>query len=101
MFFMCIILFSHVWIKKSESLPIYVLSLCLQNGKNVVYSKYAGTEIEFNGVSHVLLKEEDIVGVLETEDIQDLQPLNDRVLIKVIDCLLFCLLISNLLLLVL
>lgn len=55
----------------------------LQNGKNVVYSKYAGTEIEFNGVSHVLLKEEDIVGVLETDDIQDLQPLNDRVLIKV------------------
>ncbi|MCO5569717.1 hypothetical protein L7F22_023432 [Adiantum nelumboides] len=55
----------------------------LQSGKNVVYSKYAGTEIDFNGVSHVLLKEDDIVGILETDDFKDLQPLNDRVLIKV------------------
>ena len=49
----------------------------------MIYSKYAGTEIEFNGVSHLLLKEDDIVGILETDDIQDLQPFNDRVLIKV------------------
>ncbi|KAH7420768.1 hypothetical protein KP509_13G021600 [Ceratopteris richardii] len=55
----------------------------VQTGKNIVYSKYAGTEIDFNGVSHLLLKEDDIVGILETDDIKDLQPLNDRVLIKV------------------
>ena len=56
----------------------------------MVYSKYAGTEIEFNGVSHLLLKEDDIVGILETDDILDLQPLNDRVLIKVhIGCYIF------------
>ncbi|KAH7415345.1 hypothetical protein KP509_14G038800 [Ceratopteris richardii] len=59
------------------------IELGVQVGKNVVYSKYAGTEIDFNGVTHVLLKEDDIVGVLETDDIKDLQPLNDRVLIKV------------------
>ena len=55
-----------------------------------MYSKYAGTEIDFNGVSHLLLKEDDIVGILETDDIQDLQPLNDRVLIEVwlsLECL--------------
>nr|XP_043610023.1 20 kDa chaperonin, chloroplastic [Erigeron canadensis] len=55
----------------------------VKTGSPVVYSKYAGTEVEFNGSNHLLLKEDDIVGVLETEDIKDLKPLNDRVLIKV------------------
>lgn len=59
------------------------VELSVQTGKHVVYSKYAGTEIEFNGISHLLLKEDDIVGFLETDDIKDLQPLNDRVLIEV------------------
>nr|AVN99031.1 chloroplast 20 kDa chaperonin [Hymenophyllum caudiculatum] len=59
------------------------VALSVQTGKNIVYSKYAGTEVEFNGINHVLLKEDDIVGFLETEDIKDLQPLNDRVLIEV------------------
>ena len=48
-----------------------------------MYSKYAGTELEFNGSKHLILKEDDIVGILETDDAKDLQPLNDRVLIKV------------------
>ena len=48
-----------------------------------MYSKYAGTEVEFNGSNHLILKEDDIVGILETEEIKDLKPLNDRVLIKV------------------
>lgn len=39
--------------------------------------------MEFDGSKHLILKEDDIVGVLETDDIKDLQPLNDRVLIKV------------------
>ncbi|KAK7814288.1 20 kda chaperonin [Quercus suber] len=37
----------------------------------VVYSKYAGTELDF------------MFGILETDDVKDLKPLNDRVLIKV------------------
>ena len=48
-----------------------------------MYSKYAGTEVEFDGSSHLILKEDDIVGILETDDIKDLKPLNDRVFIKV------------------
>ncbi|CAI5478715.1 unnamed protein product [Closterium sp. Yama58-4] len=52
-------------------------------GGKIVYSKYAGVEIDFNGAPHLLLKEDDIVGVLATDDIADLKPLNDRVLIKV------------------
>ncbi|CAN6451405.1 unnamed protein product [Victoria cruziana] len=59
------------------------IAISIQTGAQVVYSKYAGTEIEFNGTNHLLLKEDDIVGILETDDIKDLKPLNDRVLIKV------------------
>lgn len=62
--------------------------LLVQTGAQIIYSKYAGTEVEFNDVKHLILKEDDIVGLLETEDIKDLKPLNDRVFIKV--CL-FCL----------
>ena len=39
--------------------------------------------MEFNGSNHLILKEDDIVGILETDDVKDLKPLNDRVLIKV------------------
>ena len=58
-------------------------ALLLKTGARVVYSKYAGTEVEFDGSSHLILKEDDIIGILETDDIKDLKPLNDRVFIKV------------------
>ncbi|GKE44242.1 20 kDa chaperonin, chloroplastic-like protein, partial [Tanacetum coccineum] len=56
-----------------------------KSGTQVVYSKYVGTEVEFNGAKHLLLKEDDIVGILETDHVKDLKPLNDRVLIKIQD----------------
>ncbi|XP_043721596.1 20 kDa chaperonin, chloroplastic-like [Telopea speciosissima] len=59
------------------------VDISVKTGAQIVYSKYAGTELEFNGSNHMLLKEDDIVGILETEDIKDMKPLNDRVLIKV------------------
>ncbi|PQQ14245.1 20 kDa chaperonin chloroplastic [Prunus yedoensis var. nudiflora] len=59
------------------------VGISVQTGAEVVYSKYAGTEVEFNGSKHLILKDDDIVGILETEDVKDLKPLNDRVLIKV------------------
>ncbi|KAL9672968.1 hypothetical protein QQ045_029221 [Rhodiola kirilowii] len=59
------------------------IGISVENGPKVVYSKYAGTEVEFNGTNHLILKEDDIVGILETDDVKDLKPLNDRVLIKV------------------
>eukprot|EP00963_Diacronema_lutheri_P008954 scaffold776_cov347-Pavlova_lutheri.AAC.152 len=52
-------------------------------GDQVVYSKYAGTEIELGGEDHVLLKEEDVVGIKGGSSYKDLKPLGDRVLIKV------------------
>lgn len=49
----------------------------------VIYSKYAGTELELAGEAHVLLKEEDVIGVLpSTDKVAELKPLSDRVLIK-------------------
>ncbi|GFY83332.1 chaperonin 20 [Actinidia rufa] len=54
-----------------------------KTGSQIVYSRYAGTEVEFSGSNHLILKEDDIVGILETDDVKDMKPLNDRVLIKV------------------
>jgi chaperonin GroES len=59
------------------------LEISVKSGAKVVYSKFAGTEVEFNGESHLLLKEDDLVGLLSGDDIKELQPLNDRVLIQV------------------
>ncbi|XP_045817366.1 20 kDa chaperonin, chloroplastic-like [Trifolium pratense] len=59
------------------------VEISVKAGAQVVYSKYAGTEVEFNGSKHLILKDDDIVGILETEEVKDLKPLNDRVLIKI------------------
>ncbi|EFJ24506.1 hypothetical protein SELMODRAFT_100980, partial [Selaginella moellendorffii] len=56
---------------------------CVSIGDMVVYSKYAGTEVQFDDAEHVLLKEDDLIGFLSTDDIKDLKPLNERVLIKI------------------
>jgi len=54
-------------------------------GDKVIYSKYAGTEIEVQGAGHVLLKEDDVIGLLSGSDVSKLQPLQDRVLIEVME----------------
>ncbi|XP_051149580.1 20 kDa chaperonin, chloroplastic-like [Andrographis paniculata] len=59
------------------------VDISIKSGTQVVYSKYAGTEVEFDGANHLILKEDDIIGVLESDDVKHLKPLNDRVLIKV------------------
>ncbi|XP_039145349.1 LOW QUALITY PROTEIN: 20 kDa chaperonin, chloroplastic [Dioscorea cayenensis subsp. rotundata] len=61
------------------------VEISVQSGAQVVYSKFAGTELEFNGADHILLKEDDIVGILDTDDVKDLKPLGDRVLIKIVE----------------
>ena len=53
-------------------------------GDVVVYSKYAGTEVEIKGEGHMILKNDDLVGVLPAgADVSKMTPLQDRVLIKV------------------
>lgn len=39
--------------------------------------------MEFNGSDYLILDEEEIIGILETDDMKDLKPFNDEVLIKV------------------
>ncbi|KAB5552477.1 hypothetical protein DKX38_009788 [Salix brachista] len=72
-----------VAVGEGKSIGKTKLDISVKTGAKVVYSKYAGTEVEFDGSSHLILKEDDIVGILETDDIKDLKPLNDRVFIKV------------------
>ena len=56
----------------------------VKSGDRVVYSKYAGTEVEISGASHIILKEDDVIGVLAgSDDISALKPLQDRILIEV------------------
>ncbi|KAF7094291.1 hypothetical protein CFC21_096609 [Triticum aestivum] len=55
----------------------------VETGSQVVYSKYAGTEVEYNNSKHLIMKEDDIIGILESDDVKDMKPLNDRILIKV------------------
>ena len=37
----------------------------VKNGETVVYGKYSGTEVEIDGDKFVLLRESDLLGVLE------------------------------------
>jgi chaperonin GroES len=39
--------------------------LDIQAGDRVLFSKYAGTEIKIEGVEHLFMREDDILGVLE------------------------------------
>ena len=41
-----------------------VLSLTVQPGDRVLYSKYAGTEVKLDGVEHLIMREDDILGIL-------------------------------------
>jgi chaperonin GroES len=54
-------------------------------GETVVYSKYAGTEVEVQGEAHVILKEDDVIGVMAGQDVAGMRPLQDRVLIEVVE----------------
>ncbi|MEW5316972.1 MAG: hypothetical protein WDW38_008309 [Sanguina aurantia] len=55
----------------------------VKESDRVIYSKFAGTELDFANDQYVLLKEEDVIGLLPaSEKISSLQPLSDRVLIK-------------------
>eukprot|EP00898_Chlorokybus_atmophyticus_P004082 jgi/Chlat1/4675/Chrsp3S05616 len=59
------------------------ITLDVKAGDRVVYSKYAGTTVDLNGTDHVLLKEDDVLGTIASDDIATLKPLQDRVLVKV------------------
>ena len=41
------------------------LELSVKEGDRVLFGKYAGTEIKLDGVEHLILREDDILGVIE------------------------------------
>jgi chaperonin GroES len=42
-----------------------VIALDLKAGDRVLFGKYSGSEIKLDGEEHLILREEDILGVLE------------------------------------
>jgi chaperonin GroES len=41
------------------------VSLEVKAGDRVLFSKYAGTEIKIDGVEHIFMREDDILGILD------------------------------------
>jgi chaperonin GroES len=42
-----------------------VVPMDVRKGDRVLFGKYAGTEIKLDGIEHLILREEDILGVIE------------------------------------
>jgi len=40
-------------------------ALDVKEGDTVLFGKYAGTEIKFDGVEHTILREDDVLGIVE------------------------------------
>jgi len=46
--------------EKGERIPLEV-----KHGDRVLFSKYAGNEVKIDGVEHLIMREEDILGIVE------------------------------------
>lgn len=42
-----------------------LISLNVKKGDKVIFSSYAGTEVEIQGKEYVIMREEDILGIIE------------------------------------
>ena len=42
-----------------------VRALAVKKGDRILFGKYAGTEVKIDGTEHLILREEDIVGIVE------------------------------------
>ena len=42
-----------------------VRNLTVKPGDRVLYSKYAGTEVKLDGQEHLIMREDDILGIIE------------------------------------
>ena len=39
--------------------------MCVKKGDNVIVSKYSGTEVKYEGVEYIILKQDDILAIVE------------------------------------
>jgi chaperonin GroES len=37
----------------------------VKSGDRVLFSKYAGTDVKIDGIEHLIMKEDDILGIIE------------------------------------
>ena len=42
-----------------------VIQLDVKAGDRILFGKYAGTEIKVDGVEHIILREEEVLGIIE------------------------------------
>ncbi len=42
-----------------------IIPLDVKAGDRIIFSKYAGTEIKLNGEEHLIMREDDILGIIE------------------------------------
>ncbi|MFN8644113.1 MAG: co-chaperone GroES [Candidatus Binatia bacterium] len=42
-----------------------LIGLDLKKGDRILFAKYAGTEIKLDGEDHIIMREEDVLGVIE------------------------------------
>lgn len=63
----------------------YLLTIPVQPGEGVVYGKYDGTEVEYDGEKHSLIREEDILVKYTSNQLtlDNVEVLNDNVLVFV------------------
>jgi chaperonin GroES len=50
---------------KEKPMEGEVIAVGTKKGDKVLFSKYAGTDIKIDGVEHLIMKEDDILGVIE------------------------------------
>ena len=43
----------------------YEVVMCVKVGEKVVFSKYAGTEIKYNGEEYIVIKQSDILAIID------------------------------------
>ena len=39
--------------------------MCVKKGNNVIVSKYAGTEVKYEGIEYLIVKQDDILAIVE------------------------------------
>jgi len=42
-----------------------LIPVAVKKGDKILFSKYAGTEIKIEGVEHLIMREDDILGIIE------------------------------------
>ncbi|MBI2889174.1 MAG: co-chaperone GroES [Nitrospirae bacterium] len=41
------------------------IAMTVKKGDRIIYSKYAGTEVKLGGEEHLIMREEDVLGIVE------------------------------------